>query len=569
MSNSIIPPHGEKLCNLMQDEKYLNKFNKDILQLKSWTLSDRQLCDIEMILNGGFSPLDGFMNRKDYNSVCEKMRLENNLLWPIPITLDINDELVDILEINEEIALRDKEGFVIAILTIGDIWTPDKEKEAQQIYQTTDIFHPGVNTLLNETHSTYVGGTLKGIHYPKHYDYPQLRHTPQELRESFDNWGWKDIIAFQTRNPMHRAHIELTKRALNEKNAKLLIHPVVGLTKPGDVNHYTRVRCYKHIMNKYPENMAALSLLPLAMRMAGPKEALWHAIIRKNYGCNYFIVGRDHASPGLNKDNTPFYGPYDAQEMLNTNTNELGIKMIPFKQLVYVKEKKSFIGVDEVPKDLTALTVSGTELRKLLDEGKEIPEWFSYPEVISELQKQRPSLSNRGFTIFFTGLSGSGKSTLANGLLVKLLEEGRRPVSLLDGDIVRTHLSSELGFSKEHRSLNVRRIGFVASEITKNGGIAICAPIAPYRLDRQFNRNMIDPLGGYIEIFVSTPLEVCEQRDAKGLYAKARKGILKQFTGIDDPYEKPRNAEIVINSSNDKPETLVDQILHQIHKMGY
>ena len=360
-----------------------------------------------------------------------------------------------------------------------------------------------------------------------------------------------------------------SKRIIFEKNAKLLIHPVVGLTKPGDVNHYTRVRCYKHIMNKYPENMAALSLLPLAMRMAGPKEALWHAIIRKNYGCNYFIVGRDHASPGLKKDKTPFYGPYDAQEMLNTNTNELGIQMIPFKQLVYVKEKQSFIGVDEVPKDSTALTVSGTELRKLLDEGKEIPEWFSYPEVISELQKQRPSLSNRGFTIFFTGLSGSGKSTLANGLLVKLLEEGRRPVSLLDGDIVRTHLSSELGFSKEHRSLNVRRIGFVASEITKNGGIAICAPIAPYRLDRQFNRNMIDPLGGYIEIFVNTPLEVCEQRDAKGLYAKARKGILKQFTGIDDPYEKPRNAEIVINSSNDKPETLVDQILHQIHKMGY
>ena len=553
----------------MQDEKYLNKFNKDILQLKSWTLSDRQLCDIEMILNGGFSPLDGFMNRKDYNSVCEKMRLENNLLWPIPITLDINDELVDTLEINEEIALRDKEGFVIAILTIDDIWTPDKEKEAQQIYQTTDIFHPGVNTLLNETHSTYVGGRLKGIQYPKHYDYPNLRHTPQQLRESFDNWGWNNIIAFQTRNPMHRAHIELTKRALNEKNAKLLIHPVVGLTKPGDVNHYTRVRCYKHIMNKYPENMAALSLLPLAMRMAGPKEALWHAIIRKNYGCNYFIVGRDHASPGLNKDNTPFYGPYDAQEMLNTNANELGIQMIPFKQLVYVKEKRSFIGVDEVPKDSTALTVSGTELRKLLDDGKEIPEWFSYPEVISELQKQRPSLSNRGFTIFFTGLSGSGKSTLANGLLVKLLEEGRRPVSLLDGDIVRTHLSSELGFSKEHRSLNVRRIGFVASEITKNGGIAICAPIAPYRLDRQFNRDMIDPLGGYIEIHVNTPLEVCEQRDAKGLYAKARKGLLKQFTGIDDPYEKPQNAEIVINSSDERPEILVDQILHQIHKMGY
>ena len=569
MSNPIITPHGEKLCSLMLNEEYRNKLNNDILELKSWTLTNRQLCDIEMILNGGFSPLDGFMNQNDYNRVCKKMRLENNLLWPIPITLDINNELADKLEINEKIVLRDKEGFAIALLTVNDIWNPNKEEEAQQIYETTDIYHPGVNILLNETHSTYVGGSIEGIHNPKHYDYPQLRHTPVELRKIFHEKGWSDIIAFQTRNPMHRAHVELTKKALKEKNAKLLIHPVVGLTKPGDVNHYTRVRCYNNIMKKYPKDMAELSLLPLAMRMAGPKEALWHAIIRKNYGCNYFIIGRDHASPGFNKDNKPFYGPYDAQEMLNEYSNELGINMIPFKQLVYVKEKKTFMGIDEVPKDSTTLSVSGTELRNLLDQGKEIPEWFSYPEVVRELQKQRPSLSKRGFTIFFTGLSGSGKSTLANGLLVKLLEDGHRPVSLLDGDIVRTHLSSELGFSKEHRSLNVRRIGFVASEITKNGGIAICAPIAPYRLDRQFNRDMIDPLGGYIEIFVNTPLEICEQRDVKGLYAKARKGLLKQFTGIDDPYEKPENAEIVIDSSDEDPEILVDQILDQIHKMGY
>ena len=569
MSNPIITPHGEKLCSLMLNEEYRNKLNNDILELKSWTLTNRQLCDIEMILNGGFSPLDGFMNQNNYDGVCKKMRLENNLLWPIPITLDINNELADKLEINEKIVLRDKEGFAIALLTVNDMWNPNKEEEAQQIYETTDIYHPGVNILLNETHPTYVGGSIKGIHNPKHYDYPQLRHTPVELRKIFHEKGWGDIIAFQTRNPMHRAHVELTKKALEEKNAKLLIHPVVGLTKPGDVNHYTRVRCYNNIMKKYPKDMAELSLLPLAMRMAGPKEALWHAIIRKNYGCNYFIIGRDHASPGFNKDNKPFYGPYDAQEMLNEHSNELGINMIPFKQLVYVKEKKSFMGIDEVPKDSTTLSVSGTELRNLLDQGKEIPEWFSYPEVVRELQKQRPSLSKRGFTIFFTGLSGSGKSTLANGLLVKLLEDGHRPVSLLDGDIVRTHLSSELGFSKEHRSLNVRRIGFVASEITKNGGIAICAPIAPYRLDRQFNRDMIDPLGGYIEIFVNTPLEICEQRDVKGLYAKARKGLLKQFTGIDDPYEKPENAEIVIDSSDEDPEILVDQILDQIHKMGY
>ena len=569
MSNSIIKPHGGKLCSPMLNKKHLREVNNDILQLKSWTLTDRQLCDIELILNGGFSPLDGFMNQDDYNSVCEKNRLKNNLLWPIPITLDISNSFADKLDTNEKIVLRDKEGFAIALLTVSDLWHPEKDKEAHHIYETMDTNHPGVNFLLNDTHSTYIGGIIEGIQNPKHYDYPELRHTPFQLREIFNKSGWSNIIAFQTRNPMHRAHVELTKRALNENNAKLLIHPVVGLTKPGDVNHYTRVRCYKNIMNKYNNDMTALSLLPLAMRMAGPREALWHTIIRKNYGCNYFIIGRDHASPGLNVDNKPFYGPYDAQDILNKHSKELEMNIVPFKQLVYVKEKKSFMGIDEVPKDCTSLSVSGTELREMLDKGKTIPEWFSYPEVVKELQKQRPALSKRGFTIFFTGLSGSGKSTLANGLLVKLLEDGRRPVTLLDGDIVRTNLSSELGFSKEDRSINVRRIGFVASEITKNGGIAICAPIAPYRLDRQFNRTMIDPLGGYIEVFVNTPLDICEQRDAKGLYAKARKGLLKQFTGIDDPYEKPENAEIVIDSSIENPEVLVNQILDQIHKMGY
>ena len=569
MSNSRIEPHGGQICDRMVTEERISELKQNFVHLQSWTLNDRQICDLEMIMNGGFSPLIGFLDQKDYDTVCTGMRLQNNDLWPIPITLDITENTAEKLAKKGKLVLRDKEGFSLAVMTIGDIWKPDRKKEAEQVYGTIDETHPGVNYLLHESNPIYIGGSVEGVHFPKHYDYQGLRHTPTQLREKFDRLGWTNIIAFQTRNPMHRAHMELTRRASEETNANLLIHPVVGLTKPGDVNHYTRVRCYQKIMEKYADNTAALSLLPLAMRMAGPREALWHAIIRKNYGCNHIIIGRDHASPGKNNDGKPFYGPYDAQDLLQQHEEELGIKMMPFKLMVYVKDTGSYMANDEVPEGAETMTVSGTELRELLDKGVEAPEWFSYPEVMEELRKQRPAMSKRGFTIFFTGLSGSGKSTLANGLFVKLLEDGRRPVTLLDGDVVRTHLSSELGFSKEHRSLNIRRIGFVASEITKNGGIAICAPIAPYRLDRRFNRDMIGPLGGYIEIFVNTPLEVCERRDVKGLYGKARQGLIKQFTGIDDPYEEPENAEIVIDSSTEDPEILVKKILKQIHSMGY
>jgi len=569
LSNSRIEPHGGKICDRMVTEESISKLKQDFIHLQSWTLNDRQICDLEMIMNGGFSPLIGFLDQEDYDAVCTGMRLQNNDLWPIPITLDVTENTAEKLAKKGKLVLRDKEGFALAVMTIGDIWKPDRKKEAEQVYGTIDETHPGVNYLLHESNPIYLGGSVEGVHVPKHYDYQGLRHTPAQLREEFDRLGWTNIVAFQTRNPMHRAHVELTHRASAEANANVLIHPVVGLTKPGDVNHYTRVRCYQKIMEKYADNTAALSLLPLAMRMAGPREALWHAIIRKNYGCNHFIIGRDHASPGKDSEGNPFYGPYDAQDLVQQHEEELGIKMVPFKLMVYVKDTGSYTATNEVPEDAETLTVSGTELRELLDKGGDVPEWFSYPDVVEELRKQRPAMSKRGFTIFFTGLSGSGKSTLANGLLVKLLEDGRRPATLLDGDIVRTHLSSELGFSQEHRSLNIRRIGFVASEITKNGGIAICAPIAPYRTDRRFNRDMIAPLGGYIEIFVNTPLEVCERRDVKGLYAKARQGLIEQFTGIDDPYEEPENAEIVIDSSTEDPEVLVEQILKKIHAMGY
>lgn len=569
MKTSLIEPHGGELCDLYVSEERKQELKGLLINYESWTLTDRQICDLELLLNGGFSPLKSFLNNKDYDSVLKDMRLSDGTLWPMPINLDITEEVSEKLSANDKLVLRDKEGFPLAIMDVEDIWKPDLKMEAKAVFGTIDETHPAVNYLFNFTNPVYVGGTLEGVTAPKHYDYQGLRDTPQDLREQFVKRGWENIVAFQTRNPMHRAHVELTMRAANEIGANVLIHPVVGLTKPGDVDHYTRVRCYEEVLPKYPHGTVLLSLLPLAMRMGGPREALWHAIIRKNYGCNHLIVGRDHAGPGNDKNGKPFYGPYDAQDLLREHEKEIGIKMVPFKLMVYVEDKAEYEPKDEVPEDAKILSISGTELRRRLDKGLDIPEWFSYPEVVEELRTTRPALNKRGFTVFFTGLSGSGKSTLANGLMVKLLEDGRRPVTLLDGDIVRTHLSSELGFSKEHRSLNIQRIGYVASEITKNFGIAICAPIAPYRADRQIVREMISHYGGFIEVHVNTSLEVCERRDVKGLYAKAREGIIKEFTGISDPYEEPENAEIIINSEGTDPEILVQEILLKIEQFGY
>ena len=535
----------------------------------SLQLSDRHLCDLELIMNGGFDPLTGFMSRSDYDSVVRNMRLSDGSLWPIPITLDVNDKFLSEISNTPKIALRDKEGFVLAILKIEDIWQPDLELEAQLVFGTHDTKHPGVNYLLNTSNKNYIGGKIEKVSKPHHYDYQDLRHNPYELKSIFKKNKWDKIIAFQTRNPLHKAHFELTTKAMKELNANLLIHPVIGMTKPGDVNHFTRTRCYKHIMKEYPKSSAFLSLLPLAMRMGGPKETLLHAKIRKNYGCTHLIVGRDHAGPGLDSNNKPFYGPYEAQEMLEKYQDELGIKMVPFKFMVFIPKSGKYKAIDEVTDNEEYKTLSGTELRQLLDEGKGIPKWFTFKSVADELERSNPPLTKRGLTIFFTGLSGSGKSTLANGLVTKLLEEGSRPITLLDGDVVRTHLSSELGFSKEHRSINIKRIGYVASEITKNGGVAICAPIAPYEEDRRFNRELISNEGGYIEIFVNTPLEKCEERDSKGLYALAREGKIKEFTGISDPYEEPKDAEIVVNSSDENPEILVRQVYEKIVKMGF
>ena len=505
------------------------------MHLKTWVLTDRQLCDCEMILDKSFYPLDGFMNKNEYDSVINDMRLSNGVLFPIPIVLDVNKEFSDKIAIGEKIILCEKEGFQIAYMTIKSIWEPNFLFEANKVYGTKDNVHPAVDYLYNKSNKIYIGGKIEKITLPNHYDYKKYRISPYEVKRKFKTYGWDKIVAFQTRNPLHRAHVEMTVEAMKKVNASLLLHPVVGLTKPGDVDHYTRVRCYEHVLKKYPKNSTLLALLPLAMRMGGPREALLHAIIRKNYGCTHIIVGRDHAGPGFDKNGNPFYGPYDAQNLLKKYQNEIGIKMIPFQFMVYVPSEKKYRVLEKVKKKIKYKTISGTALRSILEKGDNIPEWFTYPEVSRELKKSSPPLNKRGLTIFFTGLSGSGKSTIANGILIKLFEKGDRPVTLLDGDLVRTHLSSELGFSREHRSLNVQRIGFVASEITKNGGVAICAPIAPYAADRDLNRELISKNGGYIEVYVSTPLEKCEERDSKGLYKLAREGKIKEFTGISDP----------------------------------
>ena len=563
-----ITPHGGKLKELLVDEDRAKELREEAIYLPSWDLTQRQVWDIELLLNGAFSPLEGFMGKADYESVCERMRLSDGTLWPIPITLDVTEEFASRLSEGARIALRHPEGMVLAIMTVTDIWVPDRGKEAEAVFGTRSDEHPGVFALLHQTNPVYIGGRLEGLELPPHHTFKHLRYTPRKLRERFKELGWDKIVAFQTRNPMHRAHVELTKRAMAETGAKLLIHPVVGLTSPGDIDYFTRVRCYQAVLKYYPQGSVLLSLLPLAMRMAGPREALWHAIIRKNYGCTHFIVGRDHAGP-KDRNGNGFYPPYAAQELMEKYKEELGIQMVPFQEMVYVADLDRYLPRDEVPPGAKTLSISGTELRRRLREGKEIPEWFSYPEVIAELRRQYPPRSKQGFTVFFTGLPSSGKSTVAQVLMTKLLEIGTRPVTLLDGDIVRKHLSSELGFSKRDRDINILRIGFVASEITKNGGIAICAPIAPYDATRRQVRDMISQYGGFILVYVATPLEVCEKRDRKGLYAKARAGLIKDFTGISDPYEPPQDAEIVIDTSKLSPEEATEIILDYLRKEGY
>ena len=567
----LIKPYGGILQNLLVTEARAAQFKKDAHDFPSITLMQRQLCDLELLMNGAFSPLRGFMAREAYESVLEKMRLPNGMLWSIPITLDVPDAIAAKLETGGYIGLNDPEGFMLAVLRIADKWKPDKKREAQLVYGTDTLNHPGVRFLFEQVHGNYVGGEIEGIQLPTHYDFETLRDTPEEMRHLFEKHGWRRVVAFNTSKPMHRLHRDITLRAAKEAQANILLHPAVGMTKPGDLHYYARVHCYQAIRRHYPHNLAMLSLLPMAVRMAGPREALLNAIVRQNYGCSHIIIGPEHAAPPeVRTGGARFYPRYAAQELLARHQGELNIRMIPVKEMQYVPASEQFLPVEQIEKEgRGGLQFTEKELYNHLAHDQEIPAWFSFPEVIAELRRVCPPRRLQGFTLFFTGFSGSGKSTLAKILYAKFIEDGGRPVTLLDGDVVRRNLSSELGFSKQHRDLNIRRIGFVASEITKNGGIAICAPIAPYHSTRRAVRELIEQHGAFIEIHVATPLEVCEARDRKGLYARARQGIIPEFTGISDPYETPQNPELRIDTATMNPMEAAQEIFLYLLREGY
>jgi len=561
----VIPPYGGKLIKLVVRGEERDEVIRKASHLPSIQLSSRSLCDIELLATGAFSPLDRFMGKADYTRVLEDMRLADGTLFPIPITLPI---AVQPDQVGKEIALRSPSNELIAVLLVEELFEWDLTFEALQVFGTTDVRHPLVAEMASWA-KLYVSGPLKVLNLPKHYDFPEFRRTPEEVRKALRAMGYANVVAFQTRNPIHRAHEELTKRAADQVRGALLIHPVVGLTKPGDIDHYTRVRAYKVLVEKYYDgSRTILSLLPLAMRMAGPREAVWHAIIRRNYGANHFIVGRDHAGPGKDSKGRPFYGAYDAQNLLLQFEEEIGVKTIPFKELVYLPDEDRYEESDRIPEGTRIASISGTEVRiDYLGNGKRLPEWFTRPEIAAVLSKVSPPGHQRGFCVWFTGLSGAGKSTIADILAILLMQHGKQ-ATLLDGDVVRTHLSKGLGFSKDDRDVNIRRIGFVASEIVRHHGVAICAAVSPYRATRNECRSLVGE-DRFIEIFVDTPLEICEQRDTKGMYAKARRGEIKSFTGVDDPYEPPANPEMRITTTDCSAEDNAYQIIRYLIDKGF
>jgi sulfate adenylyltransferase len=564
-SSSLIPPYGDELVNLVVSPEAVNDLKAHASHLPSVQLSERPICDLELLATGGFSPLDRFMSREDYQRVIEEMRLTSGRLFPVPITLPV--DAGPAIHLDRNLALRNAKNDLLAIMTIEEIYEWDVAQVAQTVFGTRDVRHPMAE--MHRWGKLNISGRLQVLQLPHHADFQELRLDPAQTRARLEAYGYGNVVAFQTRNPLHRVHEELIKRAIQQVDGVLLLHPVVGLTKPGDVDHYTRVRTYKALVQSADDaGRILLALLPLAMRLGGPREALWHALIRRNYGANYLIVGRDHASPGMDSQGKPFYGPYDAQALVEQYSAELGVGVIPFQELVYLPEDDRYEAISAVPSQARTASISGTQVREeYLNKGRTLPQWFTRPEVAEILAEAYPPRHRQGVCIWFTGLSGAGKSTTAEVLATLLLERGRQ-ATMLDGDVVRTHLSRGLGFSKEDRDTNIRRIGFVAAEIVRHSGVTICAAVSPYLMTRNEVRDMVGQ-DRFIEVFVDTPLEVCEERDAKGMYAKARRGEIIGFTGIDDPYEPPLHPEITLDTVAQTPEENARRILTFLAQRGF
>jgi sulfate adenylyltransferase len=563
---ALISPYGGALVDLLVPAEARDDLKAYASQLPSVQLSERAVCDLELLATGAFSPLARFMGQADHARVLAEMRLSSGHIFPIPVTLPV--EPGPALHLDQDVALRNTKNELLAVMTLTEIYAWECAEVAQHVFGTHDPRHP----LVAELHRwgrLNISGPLRVLQLPQHHDFQDRRLTPAQTRTRLTSFGHQNVVAFQTRNPLHRVHEELTKRAAKDVDGVLLLHPVVGLTKPGDVDHYTRVRTYTLLAQKYydPERIL-LALLPLAMRLAGPREALWHAVIRRNYGANYLIVGRDHASPGVDSTGKPFYGPYDAQELVEGYHDELGVGVVPFRELVYLPDEQRYEEVSNLPAQARTASISGTQVREdYLSHGKPLPAWFTRPEVAEILAETYPPRHRQGVCVWFTGLSGAGKSTTAEVLTVLMLEHGRQ-VTVLDGDVVRTHLSQGLGFSKEDRDTNIHRIGFVAAEIVRHGGVVVCAAVSPYRATRDDVRTMVE-LGHFVEVFVDTPLEVCEARDTKGMYAKARRGEITAFTGIDDPYEPPLQAELTLDTVQYTPEENARHILDYLIQHGF
>ena len=567
MSNSnLITPFGGDLVDLVAPDDAAEKLREEAGLLPSIQISERAVCDLELLATGGFSPLDRFMSRADLRSVVDDMRTADGTLFPIPITLPVA-ESADIA-LDSRIALRDSTNNLLAVMDVEEVYEWDMDEVAKSVYGTLDLRHPIVAEM-HQWGRYNISGRLQVIQLPQRHDFSELRLTPAQTRAALEKTGHRNVVAFQTRNPLHRVHEELTKRAAASVDGVLLLHPVVGLTRLGDVDHYTRVRTYKALTDlHYEPDRVLLALLPLAMRMGGPREAVWHAIIRRNFGANHLIVGRDHAGPGVDSRGVPFYGPYDAQELVETHADELGVKALTFTELVYLRSEGRYEEVSKLPPDAETASISGTQVREdYLNAGRPLPEWFTRPEVAEILADTYPPRHRQGVCVWFTGLSGSGKSTTADVLTSLLMEHGRQ-VTVLDGDVVRTNLSKGLGFSKEDRDTNILRIGYVASEIVRHGGIAICAAISPYIATRDAVRSMMGD-DQFVEVFVDTPLDVCESRDSKGMYAMARAGEITGFTGIDDPYEAPPDPELTLDTVANSPAENAAKIIDVMSEAGF